>query len=291
MKPASSGLRVFDGAVAIVTGGASGIGRALAEALARRGATVVLGDLQAELAEEVASGIRASGGEVRAAALDVADFQAVELLVRQTAGDHGRLDYIFNNAGIAMAGGIDLYRLEDWYRVLDVNLRGVVHGVHAAYPVMCEQGFGHIVSTASMAGLTPTPMTVSYTAAKHAVVGLSTALRIEAASRGIRVSALCPGVVRTAILNGGKYGKILLDIPPDFLQRLIERLKPMDAGRFAEQALRRVAANQAIIIVPGRWRLIWWLYRLSPSLALTLSRRFHESTMRRLAAESGAEPR
>ncbi len=285
MKAPGAGIRAFDDAVAIVTGGASGIGRALAEALARLGATVVLGDRQAELAEEVAAGIRSHGGEARAEALDVADFPAVERLVRGTAEGHGRLDYIFNNAGIAIAGGVELYSLEDWYQVLDVNLRGVVHGVHAAYPVMCEQGFGHIVNTASLAGLTPTPMTVSYTATKHAVVGLSTALRIEAAAMGVHVSALCPGVIRTPILDGGKYGKILLDIPPDFLQRFIERLQPIDAGRFAELALRRVAANQAIIIVPGRWKLIWWLHRLSPSLGRYLSRKVHTSTMRKLEEE------
>lgn len=282
-------IRTFDGAVAIVTGGASGIGRALAEALARQGASTVLGDLQAELAEEVAAGIRTGGGEARAESLDVTDFPAVERLVRQAVDLHGRLDYIFNNAGIAVAGGIDLYTLEDWYRVLDVDLRGVVHGVHAAYPVMCEQGFGHIVSTASMAGLIPSPMTVSYTASKHAVIGLSTALRIEAAARGVRVSAICPGVIRTPILEGGKYGKVLPDIPLDFLQRFTERLKPMDAGRFAEQVLRRVARNQAIIIVPGRWRLAWWLHRLSPALGRYLGRRVHESAMRRLENERAAD--
>ncbi len=278
---------MFDGAVAIVTGGASGIGRALAEALARRGATVVLGDLQTELAEEVAGGIRSRDGEARAESLDVTDFPAMEMLVRRTVDVHGRLDYIFNNAGIAIAGGVDHYSLEDWYRVLDVDLRGVVHGVHAAYPVMCEQGFGHIVSTASMAGLIPTPMTVSYTAAKHAVVGLSTALRIEAAARGIRVSALCPGVIRTPILEGGKYGKLLPDIPLDFLHRFTERLKPLGAGSFASRALRGVAANRAIIIVPGRWKLAWWLHRLSPPLGRYLNRKVHESAMRQL--DSGAK--
>ncbi len=282
MTITSSKIRTFDGAVAVVTGGASGIGRALAEALARRGARVTIGDLQAELAEEVADGIRGGGGEARAMAVDVADVDAVERLVRSAAEEHGRLDYVFNNAGIGIAGGVDHYTLEDWTRVLDVNLLGVVHGVHAAYPRMCGQGFGHIVSTASMAGLTPTPMTVGYTATKHAVVGLSTSLRLEAAGKGVRVSVLCPGVIRTPILDGGRYGRMLSDVPVDEVNRIVERLKPMEPDRFAEQALRQVAANRAIIIVPGRWRVMWWLYRLSPSLSMFLSRKFHESTMRRL---------
>lgn len=280
----SSGLRTFDSAVAVVTGGASGIGRALAEELARRGAAVVLGDLQNELVNDVAAGIRSRGGTARAEETDVAEFPAVERLVRGTVDRHGRLDYLFNNAGIGIVGGVDRYRLEDWHRMLDVNVRGVAHGVHAAYPVMCEQGFGHIVNTASMAGLTATPMTAGYTATKHAVIGLSSALRIEAAGRGVRVSALCPGVIRTPILEGGRYGRILPDISPDFLRGFVERLKPTDAGRFAERALRRVAANQAIIIVPGRWRLIWWLHRLSPALTGFLNRKVHEWAMAKMKA-------
>ena len=276
-------LRIFEDAVAIITGGASGIGRALAEALARRGARVVLADRQIELAAEVAAGIRSAGGEAEAAEVDVADFPAVDRLVRDTLDAHGRLDYLFNNAGIAIAGGVDLYTLEDWYRVLDVNLRGVVHGIHAAYPIMREQGFGHLVNTASMAGLVPTAMTASYTATKHAVVGLSTALRIEAAESGVRVSVLCPGVIRTPILDdGGRYGKLLLEIPAELKNQFLERLRPMDADRFAERALRAVAANRAIIIVPSRWRLFWWLYRLSPSLGLYLGGKLHESAIREL---------
>ncbi len=285
MHPADPGIRVFDGAVAVVTGAASGIGRALAEALARRGAAIVLGDLQTELAEEVASGIRSLGGEAKAEELDVANYSNVEWLVRQAVDDHGRLDFMFNNAGIGVLGGIDHYQLEDWYRVLDVNLRGVVHGIHAAYPVMCEQGFGHIANTASMAGLVPMPMTVGYTATKHAVIGLSTALRTEAAAKGVRVSAICPGVIRTPILTGGRYGS-LKGIPPEFLHRFIERMKPMPADRFAERVLGQLAVNRAIIIVPGRWRLIWWLQRLSPSLGFYLSRKVHEAAMRELESSS-----
>ncbi len=278
-------LRTFDGAVAIVTGGASGIGRALGEALAHRGAEVVLADLQSELAEEVAAAIRDRGGAARAATVDVADGAAVERLVQDTLEGRGRLDYLFNNAGIGIAGEAELYRLEDWYRVLDVNLRGVVHGVHAAYPAMLEQGFGHIVNTASMAGLVPLPGSVSYGATKHAVVGLSTLLRAEAAAKGVRVSVLCPGVVRTPILDrGGRYGQVLMELPEEFLRPFVERMRPIDAGVFAEKALRAVAANRAIIVVPRWWRVVWWLHRLSPTLGLYLGRRFHEKAKRELEA-------
>jgi NAD(P)-dependent dehydrogenase (short-subunit alcohol dehydrogenase family) len=203
------------------------------------------------------------------------------------------LDYLFNNAGIGVVGPVQKYELEDWYRVIDVNLRGVINGVHAAYPLMLRQGFGHIVNTASMAGLVPAPSTASYAASKFAVVGLSNSLRCEAAAAGVRVSVLCPGVIRTPALDqGGKYGKMLLPVPPELLRRQWERLHPMAPERFAEIALRAIEKNPAIIVVPSWWKIGWWLNRLSPSLGLFLSRTDYERSMRELENYSpgSAEP-
>jgi NAD(P)-dependent dehydrogenase (short-subunit alcohol dehydrogenase family) len=259
-------LRIYEGAVAIVTGGASGIGQALSEALARRGASVILADLQRERAHKVASAIQADGGQATTAEVDVCDFDAVNRLVEAIVNQHGRLDYIFNNAGIGIGGEVRWYGLEDWHRVLNVNLYGVVNGIQAAYPVMIRQGFGHIVNTSSMAGLVPSPGVVSYSTAKHAVVGLSLALRVEAASAGVRVSVLCPGVIRTPILEAGQYAKMRQPPSPELLRAHWERLRPMDPQKFAPKVLRAVARNRAIIIVPWWWRFFWWLYRLSPGL-------------------------
>jgi len=268
-------LRTYQDAVAIITGGASGIGRALGEALSRRGAEVVLADRQIELAEEVAAGIREDADSMATAAeVDVTDFAAVQRLVQTTVSTHGRLDYVFNNAGIGIAGEVRDYQIDDWNRVIDVNLRGVVHGVQAAYPVMLQQGYGHIVNTASMAGLMPAPWSASYAATKHAVVGLSTSLRIEAASAGVRVSVLCPGVIQTPILdNGGKYGKILRPIAPDVQRAYWQRLRPMPVDRFASKVLSALARNKAIIVVPSWWKVVWWMNRLSPSLGLYIGRK------------------
>jgi NAD(P)-dependent dehydrogenase (short-subunit alcohol dehydrogenase family) len=274
-------LRTFTGAVAIVTGGASGIGRALGEALARRGARVVLADLQADRAEEVAARIRERGGLATFEGLDVTDFAATNRLVLDTFRGAGRLDYVFNVAGIGIVGEARYYELEDWYRVLDVNLRGVVHGVQAAYPIMLRQGFGHIVNMASGAGLWPSPFVVGYCTTKHAVVGLSTSLRIEAAAAGVRVSVLCPGAVRTPALTcESRYGKVLPPIPPEVLRMLVERQRPMRPEQFAEQALRAVARNRAIIVIPSWWRIVWWLNRLSPGLGLYLGRKSLEIVKR-----------
>jgi NAD(P)-dependent dehydrogenase (short-subunit alcohol dehydrogenase family) len=273
-------LRVFRDSVAIITGAASGLGQALAEALARKGAEVVLADLQVDRAEEIACGIRAQGGRARAAGIDVSDFRAVEALVQETFRSAGRLDFLFNNAGIVVGGEARYYQLEDWDRVLDVNLRGVVHGVHAVYPLMLHQGFGHIVNTASIAGLIPMAGLLSYSASKHAVVGLSTSLRLEAAQGGVNVSVLCPGAVETPIVGGGKFGKVLHPPPPEVQRRLWERGRPITPVRFAQVALAAVAKNQAVIVIPWWWKIAWWCYRLSPSLGLALARRQFLSSKR-----------
>jgi len=283
-------IRIFDGATAIVTGGASGIGRGLAEELAKRGCEVVLVDLQIELAEEVASEIHASGGKAKAVKVDVADFPAMEQLVQETVKRTGRLDYIFNNAGIAIGGSVNLYSIEDWNHIMEVNLHGVINGIQAAYKIMIAQGFGHIINTASMAGLMPGPGNVAYTTTKHAVVGLSKSLRAEAAQMGVRVSVLCPGVIRTPILEGGgKYGKMLIDIPPEQMRQLWEKLKPMSPNLFAKKVLKSVAKNKGIIIVPSWWKVYWWINRLSPSLGIFLSRKRFQKLQKELGIEKVGE--
>jgi NAD(P)-dependent dehydrogenase (short-subunit alcohol dehydrogenase family) len=270
---AADSLRTFAGATAVITGGASGIGRALGEALAHRGASVVLADRQLELAQQVAAGIRDRGGQATAEELDVTDPAAVRRVVEGAHAAAGRLDYMFNNAGIGVIGEVQLYRPDDWSHIVDVNLGGVIHGIQAAYPLMLRQGFGHIVNTASLAGLFPYPLVAAYCATKHAVVGLSTSLRLEAAAAGVRVSVLCPGPVRTpALVDGGKFGRMLQPMPAEALRAMVDRQRPITAERFAEQAVRAVARNRAIVVIPGWWKLLWWVYRLSPGLGLFVGR-------------------
>jgi len=274
---ASTGTRT-----AIVTGGASGIGRALVEELARAGVRVVVADRHAESAEETANDIRASGGEAIAAALDVRDPGGFADLVRSTVSNAGRLDYVFNNAGIVVVGDTDDFDLDDWNDVIDVNLRGVVHGIAAAYPVMIDQGFGHIVNTASLAGLIPAPLQGSYTATKHAVVGLSRALRIEARRHGVNVSVLCPGAVRTPILRAGRYGRIVSGLDVDRLGELVERVGVVEPSLVARRTLRAVACNRAVIVVPRGAHVVWLLDRLVPSLSESMWRMMLGVARRRL---------
>ncbi len=270
--------RRFDyaGAVALITGGASGIGKALAEALAERRAEVIVADRQVEEGEAVAAGIRASGGKAHAVALDVRDGDAFRAVAEDVRRLSGRLDLFFNNAGIGVAGEVARYARRDWDDVLDVNLRGVIHGIQAVYPIMIAQRHGHIVNTASMAGLMPMPGGASYTATKHAVVGISKALRIEAAFHGVRVSVLCPGAIRTPILTGGRYGRTELAGVDEAIQRALwEKLRPMEPRAFAEQVLAAVARDEPYIIVPKWWRLAWLLERISPEASLVLARLSH----------------
>ena len=286
---ATAGTREqLTGRVAVVTGGASGIGRALGAELAARGCTVVLADRQAQLARDVAREIEKTGGAAMARDLDVRDLAAFETLAHDVHARFGRIDLLFNNAGIGVGGEMDGYAPEDWDDVFDVNLRGVANGVQAVYPILIEQRSGHIVNTASTAGLIASPSAGSYTATKHAVVGLTKALRVEAKRFGVRASVLCPGVVRTPMLTGGRYGRLKLPLSEEEVLRFWERLRPMDPELFARRAVDAVLRNRAVIVVPSWWKTFWYLERFSPSLSLRAAETMHERALAHLA-EPGAQ--
>jgi NADP-dependent 3-hydroxy acid dehydrogenase YdfG len=259
------------GKIAFVTGGASGIGAALATKLVEKGAEVWIADRQLGPAEELAQRLNSVGGKAHAVELDVRNYPSFERAVSQAVEQSGRIDYLFNNAGIGIGGEVDAFTLDDWNDIIDVNLRGVVHGIHAVYPIMISQHSGHIVNTASMAGLVTTTAQAGYTATKHAVVALSKALRLEAERHGVQVSVLCPGVVRTPILTGGQYGRHK-GVSDEELLKLGEALRPMAPNTFADRALRAVLRGDAIIVVPAWWKALWYLERLSPALSMRLAK-------------------
>lgn len=251
---------LFADKIVIITGAASGIGRALGVELARLGAIVVMADVQANMLEGVVMSIAKDGYKVKAKTLDVTNFEAVMALVKDTATEYGRLDYIFNNAGIAVGGEARDCSIDDWRNVLNVNLFGVINGVAAAYPLMVKQGFGHIINTSSIAGLAPFPYEIPYVASKHGVVGLSNALRIEGKDLGVNVSVVCPGLIKTPIYNTSKIIKINRD---KFLESLPERFW-ITPEKCALQILHGVKRNKAIIVVTGLAKILWWLYRIYP---------------------------
>ncbi len=252
----------------IVTGAASGIGRAVSEELARRGACVTLADMNAELVQQAAASIARTGSRATPAVLDVTDAEAVKRLVDNTVAEYGKLDIIFNNAGVAIFGEAQSFPLEDWRKVIDTNLYGVVHGVAAAYPVMLKQGFGHIVNTASIAGLLPVTGLAPYVASKYGVVGISRALRIEGADRGVKVSVICPGLIDTPMKDSKMIG-----FDQEKLMQATPKLLP--AEKCASVILDGVERNKETIVVTAGAKLLWRLQRISQRLTNWILKLMH----------------
>ena len=261
-------VAAFDGKQAIVTGAGSGIGAALCRALAAAGAHVVCTDIDGEAAERTAAGLATRGS---ARQLDVTDAVAVQRVVDDLVHDAGRVDLMFNNAGITWGGDTELLSLDQWNAIIDVNIRGVVHGVHAAYPYMVRQRGGHIVNTASMAGLAAAGRITSYVMTKHAVVGLSLALRSEAAGYGVGVLAICPTAVETPILDKGWLG----DFNGREFYRMGQRSKHFSSpDRLAADTLRAVTADKALLVTPRQAHAAWLFARLAPGLLNRMAARF-----------------
>lgn len=226
------------GSVAIVTGASSGIGRAAAVALAGAGAAVAVAARRDDRLDEVVAGIRRDGGRALAVATDVADREAVFALVGRAAAEFGPADILVNNAGIMPTSPIREIHLDDWLRMVDVNVKGVLHCIAAALPAMLERRRGHIVNVGSLAGRRPFPGGTVYAATKFAVRCISAGMQLElSAAHGIRITDIQPGVVATELVE---------HIPdPETREGFIERWrdkKPMDAEDVAAAILYAVTA-------------------------------------------------
>ncbi len=189
--------------IVLVTGGGSGIGAATAKHFADHGAKVVVSDVRLEKAQKTVDGILSGSGDASAMETNVADFNAVETMVKDTVSKYGRLDVIVNNAGIGprkMAKTADA-TLADWDNVIAVNQTGVFYCMKVALGQMLEQGYGNIVNVASLAGLKASPNNLSYSASKFAVVGMTKSAAMEYATKNIRVNAVCPGYTESALLD------------------------------------------------------------------------------------------
>jgi NAD(P)-dependent dehydrogenase (short-subunit alcohol dehydrogenase family) len=266
--------RVVDlhGKIAVVTGGGSGIGRATALALARNGAKVHVADIDAARARAVAGEIEAAGGSALAHALDVSDPESVEAFAADVFAAEGAVDVLHNNAGIGHGGDIEQTTVEDWQRVIGVNLLGVAYGIQSFVPRMLEQGRpASVINTASQAGINPAVKMAPYAASKWGVVGMTESLNAELSRRGIHFSAICPGVidtniVATATVRGElaeKHGKLT-----DFYKN-----RGVSPDEVAEAVLRAIEKRTLIAVVPRRQVLVpYLLHRLSPSLLQPISR-------------------
>ncbi len=245
----------FRGKGCVVTGAASGIGFALTEALLQAGAVVFMADRDTETLTAAVEQLNPYAGRVHSMAVDVTNQEQVQHMVEEAAALHGRLDVLFNNAGIGGTIQISEVTLEHWRRIIDINLWGVIYGIHAALPIMRRQGGGHIVNTASIAGLIPFPFQALYCATKYAVVGLSESLRFELGDEGIHVSDVCPGNVASRIFGTPIIGEPTEVKPPE---------DALPAKEAAKIILAGVANKQGIIAFPEKYRQMWRRYWSSP---------------------------
>jgi len=218
--------------VAIITGAASGIGKATSLVFAREGAKVLCADINADGAEATARQIADTGGESASFKVDVADEPQVQAMVADAVSRWGRLDAIYNNAGIGTGGPVTQVSVEEWDRINSINLRGVFLGTKHAIPEMLKTGGGSIVNSASTAGLMGTPMLSAYCATKGGVVMFTKATAAEWAPMGVRINCVCPGVIRTAIYDPVV---VMAKAAGATLEETWERLaKPQPMGRVGE---------------------------------------------------------
>ncbi|OXS54541.1 hypothetical protein B1A99_26720 [Cohnella sp. CIP 111063] len=259
-------MSIFREKVCLVTGGGSGLGREVCSQLADRGACVIIADLNEEAARDVAQQISNHGGTAIASYVDVTDPKSIEALIEAALAQYGRLDYMFNNAGITVVGEFRDLPLDEVKKVLDVNLTGILHGAHYAFRIMEKQGYGHIVNTASGFGLVPGPTNLPYTMAKFGVVGLSETMRCEGLDLGIKVSVICPGYIQTSMIDNMRTFNA---DPADVISQIPAKMvHPQQAARLV---LRGVEKNRAIITFPSYVGVLTFLYRCFPRLFLRYS--------------------
>jgi NAD(P)-dependent dehydrogenase (short-subunit alcohol dehydrogenase family) len=254
-------MNEFRDRTAVITGGANGIGEALARALARHGARVFIADINDALGEKIVDEINAGGGAAQFLHVDVTVEESMSALFEQVRREHRRVDFVFNNAGISVAGDSRDLTLDQWRKVTDVNYWGVVYGSKFAFDLMAEQGRGHIVNIASLAGLIPFPTNLPYSATKFAVVGLSLSLRAEGADLGVNVSVVCPGFIASNIFNATE----MVNVPKTDIVKNIP-FKLVSTEDAAERILKGMARNKPVIIFPAYAKLFWGLFRLKQSL-------------------------
>jgi len=243
--------------VCIITGGASGLGLALGTRLAAAGATLLLADI-----DEAGLGAASAGmaGAVDVRRVDVTDPASVAALVAAALARFGRIDYFFNNAGTAVIGEIRDLTLDQWRGVIETNLFGQVHAIHAVYPVMIGQGSGHIVNVASGFGMAPGPLNSPYVASKFAIFGLSHALAAEGRAFGVRVSIVCPGYLDTPMVATSQP----VNADAAALRAQLPALVPVDKA--AAIVLAGVARQKRVIAFPAYVGLLAFLHRFAPVL-------------------------
>lgn len=252
---------------AVITGAASGIGRETALACARQGADLALCDVSEGGLEQTAADARALGADVLTARVDVADAASMDVFAEQVHGRFGGVDLLVNNAGIGVFSSFADTELEDWQRLLDINVMGVVHGCRAFLPQMIARGCGgHVVNVSSQAGIQASPVLVAYSASKFAVFGFSEALRAELKPHRIGVTAVCPGVVNTAITSVSTVRGAGAAARQDKVVKLYQR-RNYGPEKVAVRILRAVSRNKAVAPITPEAHIAYALSRVAPPVS------------------------
>ncbi|MBV8979788.1 MAG: SDR family NAD(P)-dependent oxidoreductase [Acidimicrobiia bacterium] len=252
------------GSLVLVTGAGSGIGRASALAFARAGARVLAVDIDRQAAEKTAAACAELGVESTAYQADVADRVAVATLADTVHAEHGPLDILVNNAGVGMSARFLDMALEDWDWIVSINLMGAIHMCHAFGPRMVERGRGHVVNISSGLGYTPTGTEPGYGTTKAAVLAFSRSLRADWHTKGVGVSAICPGVINTPIISHTRFRGDQSD--PD----RVARVKDLFSKRghppelVAKAVLAAVRDNKSVVPVGVESRIGWYISRGAP---------------------------
>lgn len=192
-------MSILNGKVVVITGASSGIGETTARLLASLGVHLVIGARRVERLEALATDIRADGGSVAFQQLDVTDPEQMKEIIEAAQSRFGRVDAVVNNAGVMPLSPLEALKIEEWNRMIDVNIRGVLHGIAAGLPIMKKQGFGHFINIASIGAYEVTPTAAVYCATKYAVRAITDGLRQETAGQGIRVTLVSPGVTQSEL--------------------------------------------------------------------------------------------
>jgi NAD(P)-dependent dehydrogenase (short-subunit alcohol dehydrogenase family) len=270
----------FAGKIVVVTGAGSGIGRSSARLFAQLGAKVHVADLNGESAEAVAAEIAATGAQAVAHTVDCTDPEQIEALAAAVYDEDRRVDVLHSNAGIGHAANIEQTTVDDWQRVIGLNLLGVAYVAQAFIPRLIAQGGRpSIVNTASMAGLVAAPQMAPYCASKFGVVGMSEALNAELAPRGIHVCAVCPGIIDTPITRSA----IMRGEPAEKREQAIAfyRKRGASPDQVAEAVVHAVRKRKLIQVVPASHVLpAWLLKRLWPRASQWLARLLPKLVMR-----------
>lgn len=265
----------FGDQLVVITGGGSGIGRETALAFARRGAEIVLSDINLAAAKETAELVATAGGVAHAYQLDVSDETAVNDHARAVLEAHGVPDILVNNAGVGQAGDFFDTPSAEFDRVLRINLGGVVNGCRAFGPAMAERGAGHIVNLSSMAAYSPQQGFSAYATSKSAVFMFSDCLRAELAGRGIEVHAICPGIAHTNIVATTTFSGVDADEEKRKQQHYdnLYRMRHYGPDKVAEQIVKAVSHGRSIVPVTPESQIQYRLSRFAPGLVRSVAAR------------------